>query len=153
MTATSPLERAFVEHHQDLVRILSRQFGDLAEDAVQQAYIIAMTRSPGYFRTDVSLRPWLFTVARHKALVMIARLARQVPLPDELGAVHDDWDSIVATIDCRDALECLTANQRRALLAQAAGYRSYELAGEFTRRQVERHTLRGRIRMRELACS
>ncbi len=63
------------------VAVLTRLTGDLemAEDAVQDACTLALTKWPAEGIPD-NPRGWLFGVARHKALDRLRREARRVPL-------------------------------------------------------------------------
>jgi RNA polymerase sigma-70 factor (ECF subfamily) len=95
------------------VAALIRAFGDidLAEDAVQEAFAIALARWPG---DGLPPNPggWITTTARMRAIDRLRREARgrelvqQLPEPDEreeLGPVHDDRLRLIFTC-CHPAL-------------------------------------------------
>jgi RNA polymerase sigma factor (sigma-70 family) len=125
---TSPVGDLFREHHDSLVRMLTRRTGDRdrAEEIAQETFaraVIAPPRNP---------RPWLFAVAlnlvREQGRTAV-RQARRLELyrdelphaarPDEL---FDRADRI-ATV--RRALDTLSERDRDALLLKAEGF-SYD---------------------------
>jgi RNA polymerase sigma-70 factor, ECF subfamily len=73
------------------VAVLTRLTGDLemAEDAVQDACALALTKWPAD-GVPSSPRGWLIGVARHKALDLLRREARRAPLE---AAAARDWPS------------------------------------------------------------
>ena len=95
MTATgaahgeaTDVERVFREVYGQAVATLVRVFGDitLAEDAVQEAFVVASDR----WRTDgIPPNPagWIITTARNRAIDLVRRSARGRELHEQLGAV------------------------------------------------------------------
>src|SRR6266704_1179803 len=68
-----------------------------------------------------SLRPWLFTVARHLSIdASRARRARPTEVivndPDALSDTHDHVDQLLIAVIMRRGLRALTADQRRVIL-------------------------------------
>ncbi|MDD7969249.1 RNA polymerase sigma factor [Actinomycetospora lemnae] len=120
--SSATITRIVAEEYGRCVATLTRVLGDidLAEDAVQDALTVALTRWPG---DGVPPNPggWLVTTARRRALDRLrrdavgrdkeARAAREEPPPDEddpddqdeEGPVHDDRLRLVFTC-CHPAL-------------------------------------------------
>jgi RNA polymerase sigma-70 factor (ECF subfamily) len=97
---TSDVERVFREAYGQAVATLIRVFGDitLAEDAVQDAFVVAIDR----WRSE-SIPPnpagWIVTTARNRAIDGLRRSARGRELHEQLAAVAstprgrgDDWE-------------------------------------------------------------
>ena len=84
----TPVERVFREAYGQAVATLIRIFGDitLAEDAVQDAFVVASDR----WRSDgIPPNPagWIVTTARNRAIDDLRRSARGRELHEQLGAV------------------------------------------------------------------
>ena len=81
------VERAFREAHGQAVATLTRIFGDisLAEDAVQDAFVIAVDRWP---RDGVPGNPagWIVTTARHRAVDLVRRSRRGRELTEQVAS-------------------------------------------------------------------
>lgn len=101
MTAATQIERVFREEHGRVLAALISQLGDfmLAEDALQEALVIALER---WERDGVPRSPagWLMTVARRRAIDRIRRaenLQRKLPLlnvdPVHYDEVEPDMES------------------------------------------------------------
>jgi RNA polymerase sigma-70 factor (ECF subfamily) len=82
------VERMFREAYGQAVATLIRIFGDitLAEDAVQDAFVVASDRWPS---DGIPPNPagWIVTTARHRAIDDLRRSARGRELHEQLGAV------------------------------------------------------------------
>jgi RNA polymerase sigma-70 factor, ECF subfamily len=134
-------EQAFCEHRAQVLAALVRGLRDfeLAEDALQDAFALALTRWPAAGTPD-SPAAWLFTVARNRAIDRLRR--RQTsermllagdfeadveayeapvgagdPVPDRLAEVGDERLSLLF-ICCHPAL---ATEARVALTLQAVG--------------------------------
>jgi RNA polymerase sigma-70 factor (ECF subfamily) len=115
----SAIERVFREEHGRAVAVLVRQFGDIdvAEEAVQDAFTVAVQRWP-----SAGLPPspagWIITTARNRAIDRLRREAsreerhaqavlleadRNPSREDEEGAVPDDRLRLIFTC-CHPAL-------------------------------------------------
>ena len=85
---TTPVERVFREAYGQAVATLIRIFGDitLAEDAVQDAFVVASDR---WRRDGIPPNPagWIVTTARNRAIDDLRRSARGRKLNEQLGAV------------------------------------------------------------------
>ena len=68
-TSDQEIERVFREEYGRAVAVLVRQFGDIdvAEEAVQEAFMVAVRRWPA---TGLPPSPvaWIITTARHRAI-------------------------------------------------------------------------------------
>ena len=85
----TPVERVFREAYGQAVATLIRIFGDitLAEDAVQDAFVVASDR---WRRDGIPPNPagWIVTTARNRAIDGLRRSARGRELHEQLGAVE-----------------------------------------------------------------
>jgi RNA polymerase sigma-70 factor (ECF subfamily) len=136
------IEQAFLEEWGRAVAILTRVLGDLdlAEDAVQDAFAIALERRP---RDGEPGNPaaWIVTTARNRAIDRLRReqtfarkaelLARLESLPaeeEDVSSIPDDRLALVFTC-CHPAL---AADARVALtLREVAGLTTTEIARAF----------------------
>ncbi len=93
MTAAAQIETAFREEHGRVLAALISQLGDfeLAEDALQDALVEALTRWP---RDGIPRNPgaWLTAVARRRAIDRLRRVATQERTAATLSASADDGD-------------------------------------------------------------
>ena len=139
---TTDVGRVFREEWGRAVATLTRVLGDLqlAEDAVQDAFTIAVERWP---RDGTPANPgaWLITAARNRAIDRLRReqtfvrkaelLARLEALPaeeDDMSSIPDDRLALVFTC-CHPAL---AAESRVALtLREVAGLTTTEIAHAF----------------------
>jgi RNA polymerase sigma-70 factor (ECF subfamily) len=139
------VERAFREAHGQAVATLTRLFGDLtlAEDAVQDAFVIAMDRWP---RDGLPDNPagWIVTTGRNRATDVVRRerrgrqLAEQVavdqlragrvPDPELPAPLPDDQLGLIFTC-CHPALR--VEHQVALTLRLVAGLTPTEVAAAF----------------------
>jgi RNA polymerase sigma factor (sigma-70 family) len=124
-----------------------------AEDAYQRALLILMTKGPEGEEED--LVPWIRTVVRNEALA-IARKRRQTaevpiePITEAIPALDDLPDEAASDAFEADlgaeALERLTPDQARCLLAYSRGHSYTEIAAltGFSARKVARCMTDGR---------
>jgi RNA polymerase sigma-70 factor (ECF subfamily) len=134
--ATDTVERVFAQERARVLAALVRSVGDfeLAEDALQDAFAVALERWP---RSGVPDAPaaWLLTVARNRVIDLVrrARIGREKleqlgytaggetsmdePAADALAEVGDERLSLLFTC-CHPAL---AADARVALTLQAVG--------------------------------
>src|ERR1700720_4295906 len=88
-TETAAVERTFRSEFGPAVATLARLFGDLdlAEEAVQQAFVIAMQRWP---TTGVPPNPggWIVTTARNHAIDRLRREASRHDRQAQAALVH-----------------------------------------------------------------
>lgn len=129
-------EALFAEHHPALFRYLSRLTGDpdLAEDAVQQAFLRLIERPPA----PGNIRAWLFQVGINAARLAQrtqarrARLLQDSPARAPLGDEPTTPDAMAEIGDerarVRRALEALTERDRTILLMREEGFSYREIA-------------------------
>jgi RNA polymerase sigma-70 factor, ECF subfamily len=100
VAAHREIERVFRAVYGQALATLVRAFGDitLAEDAVQDAFVVASDR---WRRDGIPPNPagWIVTTARHRAIDGLRRSARGRELHEQLAAVEstphvpgDDWE-------------------------------------------------------------
>ncbi len=118
------IDRVYRDEWARSVAILARVLGDLerAEDAVQDAFEIAMTRWP---RDGLPRNPgaWIVTAARNRALDRIRReqtFARKAELLARLETLPAEEDEMTAIPDDRLALVFTCCHPALALDAQVA---------------------------------
>ena len=135
------IERLFREEYGRAVAILTRHFGDIdiAEEAVQDAFTLAVQRWPA---TGLPPSPagWIITTARNRAIDRLRREASredrhaQAALlhargdPPEEGTVHDDRLRLIFTC-CHPALA--TGAQVALTLRLLGGLTTAEIAHAF----------------------
>jgi RNA polymerase sigma-70 factor (ECF subfamily) len=139
------VERVFREAHGQAVATLTRIFGDLtlAEDAVQDAFLVAVHRWP---IDGVPDNPpgWIVTTARNRAIDVVRRsrrgreLAGQIATdqlraasardPEEEEAMHDDQLRLIFTC-CHPAIR--VEHQVALTLRLVAGLTPAEVASAF----------------------
>jgi RNA polymerase sigma factor (sigma-70 family) len=152
--ADAALIELFAVHDSDALATLYQRHGtacyrlarqvtghdDLAQDAVQEAFI-GMWRSPGsYLPGRGSVRSWLLGLTHHKAVDFVRRETSQqrrqqaqavqqaFDPPKEPDPADAAWDSIRAA-EVRTALTELPDGQRQALaLAYFGGYSQSQIA-------------------------
>ncbi|MEJ2852103.1 MULTISPECIES: RNA polymerase sigma factor [unclassified Saccharothrix] len=114
---------------------------DLAEDVVQEAFLVLWRNPAGYDASRGSFGTWLMTVVHHRAVDAVrredTRRRRNVPLTDEVsehtvppteGADHAALTGVVGA-EVRAALQRLPEDQRQVIaLAYLGGYTQIEVA-------------------------
>ncbi len=135
------IERVFREEYGRAVAVLARHFGDIdiAEEAVQDAFTVAVQRWPAA-GLPPSPAGWIITTARHRAVDRLRREASredrhaQAALlhargdPPEEGTVHDDRLRLIFTC-CHPALA--TGAQVALTLRLLGGLTTAEIAHAF----------------------
>ena len=138
---TPEIDRVFRQEYGRAVAVLARQFGDidLAEEAIQEAFTIAVERWPITGRPP-SVAGWIITTGRNRAIDRLRREASRghredqavrLETPDdpmEDGAVHDDRLRLIFTC-CHPALA--TASQVALTLRLLGGLTTAEIARAF----------------------
>src|SRR5882724_5974984 len=120
--AASEIERVFREQYGRAVSVLVRRFGDieLAEEAVQDAFVVATDRWPV---TGLPASPtgWIITTARNRAIDVLRREASRADrYPQADPDAADDEAAGVAldaldAPDAPDALDALDAGEEGAV--------------------------------------
>jgi RNA polymerase sigma-70 factor (ECF subfamily) len=100
---STAVERVFREVYGQAVATLVRVFGDitLAEDAVQDAFVVASDRWPS---DGIPPNPagWIITTARNRAIDVVRRAARGRELHEELGVAGDPAASLEEDLPVTD---------------------------------------------------
>ncbi|HEY8704487.1 MAG TPA: sigma-70 family RNA polymerase sigma factor, partial [Gaiellaceae bacterium] len=130
--------RAFRDERARCIAILGRVLGDLdlAEDAVQDAFAIALQRWP---RDGTPANPgaWIVTTARNRAIDRIRReqtLARKTELLARAAQLPDDEDTTIPD----ERLELIFACCHPALAAEAQVALTLSLLGGLTTPEIAR---------------
>jgi RNA polymerase sigma-70 factor (ECF subfamily) len=135
------IERVFREEYGRAVAVLARQFGgiDIAEEAVQDAFTVAVQRWPAA-GLPPSPAGWIITTARNRAVDRLRREASREDRharaallhargdPPEEGTVHDDRLRLIFTC-CHPALA--TSAQVALTLRLLGGLTTAEIARAF----------------------
>lgn len=119
-------------------RILRRR--DLAEEVVQEAFVVIWTKAHQYREGEGSARGWIYAIVRNRALNMLRDGRREDSVPDEeldlirTDAEADDalrlWTQLDDESRLRDCLAGLDETKRRCILmAYVSGYTHGEIAG------------------------
>ena len=139
--AVPEIERVFREEYGRAVAVLARHFGDIdiAEEAVQDAFTVAVQRWPAA-GLPPSPAGWIITTARNRAVDRLRREASRADRhaqaallqaggdPPEEGAVHDDRLRLIFTC-CHPALA--TGAQVALTLRLLGGLTTAEIAHAF----------------------
>ncbi len=126
----------------------------LAQDAVQEAFVGVWRNAGRYSASRASVRTWILSITHHRAIDLIRRRRATVPLP-EAGetvaaalTVPDVWPEVSRSMDSdtvRDAMAQLPAAQRQAIeLAYFHGLTQLEIA---ERTQSPLGTIKSRVRL------
>ena len=116
------LRAAYDAHGAELYRFARRSLGDanLAEDAVQEAFLRAWRASATYDPARASQRTWLFAIVRN-VVIDFARARRARPplasgRPSPEGAADDELDRALTAWQVESALAELDDDHRRVLV-------------------------------------
>ncbi|MGF1502103.1 MAG: sigma-70 family RNA polymerase sigma factor [Paracoccaceae bacterium] len=118
------------------LRLLRRR--DLAEDAVQDAFVAIWRKAGQYDPARGSARGWIYAILRNRALNMLRDGRRETGVaPDELESLGDQDETLTRAferLDEQSALRrCLAAlddrKRRAVLMAYVFGYTHGEIAG------------------------
>ncbi|MBU2288464.1 MAG: sigma-70 family RNA polymerase sigma factor [Gammaproteobacteria bacterium] len=114
---------------------------DMAQDVLQEAFILVWQRAATYKRSLGSARGWIYTVVRHRALDEARRAKREVFVGDDLEALSDraslavDAESLPHT-DAESLQRCLDKleeNRRQCIVsAFVEGYTHDQIAAELS---------------------
>lgn len=129
-------------------RILRRR--DLAEEAVQEAFVQIWTNAASFDPSIGSARSWIYAIVRYRALNMVRRESRETSVPsEEIDELQDaeaeaSWASLPDRSALRSCLEGIQPPRRDALLmAYVLGLTHGEIAG---RLRVPLGTAKGWVR-------
>ena len=126
----------FDRHATAVHRYLGRRVGDLADDLLSEAFLVAFRRRADYRAEHLDVRPWLLGIAtrlvqghlrterrRYRAL---AREAGTAPLHGDPDDVHDRLDAAALRAPIAAALAALKDRDRDVLLLFAWEQLGYE---------------------------
>lgn len=132
---------------------------DLAEDAVQDAFVLIWKRSHQFDPSRGSARGWVYTILRNRCLTMLRNEDRVQPIGPEAmeSAINDQdldtaFDRLDQTDDLRRCLERLDLQTRRAILSSyVLGHSHGEIAGRMAAPlgSVKSWVRRGLTKLRE----
>lgn len=116
-------------------RMLRRQ--DLAEDAVQESFVLVWRKSHQYDHGQGQAKSWLYTILRNKCLTLLRNQDREIALgPTEAETASDEdilelaYNRLEQANDLRVCLETLEPNRRMAIISSyVLGYSHGEIAG------------------------
>jgi RNA polymerase sigma-70 factor, ECF subfamily len=88
-----------------------------AEELVQETFVRVWRAAAGFDARRGTVRAWIFTVARHVAVDLHRRRARDriAEAPPELGADDAAFEALIVELTVRDALDTLTPEHRAVL--------------------------------------
>lgn len=117
------------------LRILRRR--DLAEEAVQDAFVQIWNRAASFDPARGSARGWIYTIARNRALNILRDSGREdlaepqvIETLAEAGAAEEAWEGLDHSSRLKGCLEALDEMKRRCvLLAYVEGLTHGEIAG------------------------
>lgn len=119
--AIPPFELFYVEHRNDVLRLLRRRLGaDRADDAFQETFLRAL-RAYGRLEHGEHLRAWVLTIAQNVALDMLRR-AR----PTEELVEAASTDSPAAYAELADLTDGLGPKERAAVVLRYGYDLSYD---------------------------
>ena len=119
-------------------RILRRR--ELAEEAVQDAFVQIWAKAHQYDPERGSARGWIFALVRNRALNLLRDGSRQTVTDDgDIGRLAEDeltdeaisaWDNLASHSKLRQCLSGLDETKRHSILmAYVSGYSHGEIAG------------------------
>lgn len=117
-------------------RIVRRR--ELAEEVVQDAFVLIWQNAAGFDPERGSARGWIYTIVRHRALNVIRDGAREDLLDPEAMSVKAEGDTIIddafeqlaTSSRLRTCLDAIEKEKRDSLLlSYVAGYSHGEIAG------------------------
>lgn len=129
-----------------------------AEDAVQEAFLGVWRSAEHYEDGRGTIRTWLLSIVRHRAIDLVRRRRPVAELPESDGplpaalVLPDVWSEVSSRLDhgaIRAALDGIPAVQRESIeLAYFGGLTQVEIAG---RMGVPLGTVKSRMRLGLLA--
>ncbi|TMV92103.1 sigma-70 family RNA polymerase sigma factor [Thioclava sp. BHET1] len=138
-------------------RMLRRQ--DLAEDAVQESFVLTWRKAHQFDETRGSAKGWLYTILRNKCLTLLRNADRETHMdPADLEREGDAtvleaaFDRLDQAHDLRLCLETLDPQKRMAILSSyILGYSHGEIAGRMDAPlgSVKAWVRRGLLKLRE----
>lgn len=117
-------------------RMLRRQ--DLAEDAVQESFVLIWQKASQFDDTRGSAKGWIYTILRNKCLTILRNTDRETEIEAAASTVAEDeavleaaYNRLDQNADLRRCLDKLDRNKRLAILScYIFGHSHGELAGK-----------------------
>jgi len=136
------LEILYAEHGPHILRYLNRLVGPrLAEDVLQDTFVQVLSY-PNELDGIVSMRAWLFRIARNCAMNRVRKKKATTDIPlDSLVTSHPNEDPRLGLM--RDAIEQLPQEHRETLLLRWHDELSYEEIAQV--QQIPVGTVRSRL--------
>jgi RNA polymerase sigma-70 factor (ECF subfamily) len=138
-------------------RLLKRS--DLAEDAVQDAFVLIWRRAAQFDPAQGRAMGWVYTILRNRCLTLLRRERRDEATAPETFDQHvyaeiidTAWDRLETASDLRRCLEGLDVGTRRAILSSyVLGHSHGEIAGQMRAPlgSVKSWMRRGLLKLRE----
>lgn len=148
-----PYRQLLAEVGDAVSRYLTVRFGAHAmiEDCVQDV-LMAVHEGRHTYNPKKKFRPWLFTIARHKAIDALRKhqARREVPEDESSGIYHED---VAQDIDRGRLLGCLSKSCREAVtLTKLVGLSNAEAAArlQISESAVKVRVHRGVLQLRQL---
>jgi RNA polymerase sigma-70 factor (ECF subfamily) len=125
----------------------------MAQDAVQEAFVGVWRNAARYLDTKASVRTWMLSITHHRSIDLLRRRRPNVPLPegevtDESLKAPDVWPEVARAADAdavRSAITRLSAEQRESIeLAYFEGLTQVEIA---SRVGAPLGTIKSRVRL------
>jgi RNA polymerase sigma-70 factor, ECF subfamily len=125
----------------------------MAQDAVQEAFVGVWRNAARYTETRASVRTWMMSITHHRAIDLVRRRRPSSPLPEtetvgEAFMTPDVWPEVARAADAeavRQALSTLPDAQRETIeLAYFEGLTQVEIA---ERTQAPLGTIKSRVRL------
>jgi RNA polymerase sigma-70 factor, ECF subfamily len=125
----------------------------MAQDAVQEAFVGVWRNAARYTETRASVRTWMMSITHHRAIDLLRRRRPSSPLPEtetvgEAFRTPDVWPEVARAADAeavRQALSTLPDAQRETIeLAYFEGLTQVEIA---ERTQAPLGTIKSRVRL------
>ena len=125
----------------------------MAQDAVQEAFVGVWRNARRYTETRASVRTWMMSITHHRAIDLVRRRRPSSPLPEtetvgEAFRTPDVWPEVARAADAeavRQALSTLPDAQRETIeLAYFEGLTQVEIA---ERTQAPLGTIKSRVRL------
>jgi RNA polymerase sigma-70 factor (ECF subfamily) len=125
----------------------------MAQDAVQEAFVGVWRNAARYTETRASVRTWMMSITHHRAIDLLRRRRPSSPLPEtetvgERFRTPDVWPEVARAADAeavRQALSTLPDAQRETIeLAYFEGLTQVEIA---ERTQAPLGTIKSRVRL------
>jgi len=118
------VEELFEQHYDDIYRYLFYRVGDhsTAEDLASEVFLRVIGALPGYKAGPVSIRAWIFQIARNLAIDHFrkASLRQDVQLNEDVPAEgsdpHDSLEMRLTVTKLNSALAHLPENQREVII-------------------------------------